>query len=130
RDAPQPGARELQMNVRRWLAAGGAVAGAATAVDLACTALPDIQPNVCGNSIVEMDAGEQCEPIQGDANTCYRSDAGARACHLMCSATLACPAGWGCSADGVCRTPDPQATAVTLVSPPTPGDYVELELGD
>jgi hypothetical protein len=118
------------MKVRRWLAAGAAVAGAATAVDLACSVLPDIQPNVCGNSIVEMDAGEQCEPIQGDANTCYRTDAGTRACHFMCSATLPCQPGWGCGADGVCRTPDPQAGAVTLVSPATPGDFVELQLAD
>lgn len=78
----------------------------------ACSDLPEILPDRCGNGLVE--AGERCDPNAplgevasgqlrcGEPNTFG-------ACHWLCLATdqaPACPEGWTCGADGLCVYPD------------------------
>ncbi len=60
-----------------------------------CRELPELTADVCGNGVVEI--GEDCD---GSA-ACSPADAVAP-CRLTCSDT-ACPAGWGCGSDAVCR---------------------------
>jgi hypothetical protein len=79
----------------------GIVAGASS-----CSSLPDIDRNVCGNGVVEPGNGEDCDDgITDDAGhqTCYPSGSVA-ACHFDCSSS-ACPAGFSCGNDAVCRKP-------------------------
>jgi hypothetical protein len=69
----------------------------------ACRALPPLEDGVCGNGVVE--AGEDCDgapdPARGDDLACAAASV-AFACHYTCTAS-ACPAGWACGGDGVCR---------------------------
>ena len=60
-----------------------------------CRELPELVAGECGNRVVE--AGEDCD---GEP-ACAPPDAGA-ACRFTCSAA-ACPTGWACGADAVCR---------------------------
>ena len=93
------------MNAHRLLALG-CIAAASVVAAFECTPLGDIPLGVCGNSIVEPDAGEQCDNFELDAFACYASDAGAgRACHVACGDAGECPVGWGCGTDQVCRKP-------------------------
>jgi hypothetical protein len=70
-----------------------------------CRALPDIQAGTCGNGVLEV--GETCDGFaQGEA-TC-RPPGAAAPCQLDCTLHAdgkrpACPTGWGCAADSVCR---------------------------
>lgn len=80
---------------------------------VACTELPDVSAGVCGNGIV--DPGEDCDGADYLGNPCGEPDALTYACRLECldpaeSGALAdaeprdaCPTGWGCGADGICR---------------------------
>src|SRR5690242_4310412 len=59
-----------------------------------CAAYDPIQPNTCGNGVVE--DGEDCDVVGGpDAAGCV-------ACRWSCASTT-CPEGWGCGRDGECR---------------------------
>lgn len=73
-----------------------------------CTNLPDIfADGVCGNGIIEPTAGEDCEPEIGigAVYACGDPDTSV-ACRLTClDAESACPPGWGCAYDGICRVP-------------------------
>lgn len=114
------------MNRFRLFALGIVVAAAGTGAVLDCTALSPIALDVCGNSIVEPEAGEQCDNFPVGAFACYAKDAGTRACHVACGDGGACPAGWGCGADGVCRQP-----AVTFRALPTvTADVLSVSLAD
>src|SRR4051812_24607544 len=77
-------------------------------VACSCADLPTISGGVCGNAIIE--SPEDCDtfsPIRG--SVCRPKDT-AGACHLDCrrrsdGSRPACPAGWGCDAEDLCRAP-------------------------
>jgi hypothetical protein len=63
----------------------------------ACDDLPALQRNQCGNTIIEQ--GEDCDGAGVGDNPCNE------VCRVECSESGACPTGWGCGADGLCRQP-------------------------
>lgn len=69
-----------------------------------CTSLPDIEAGTCGNGVVEPDHNEDCDsPVKDDAGKAVCYSAGSAApCHFDCS-TNACPSGFSCGIDAVCR---------------------------
>ena len=78
---------------------------------IACTTLPDIQPSTCGNLILE--PGEDCDGFlsaddKGRGVACGAAGS-TRACRFDCTKHTrdinACPAGFVCGADAICRTP-------------------------
>jgi hypothetical protein len=90
---------------RALLATAAAVVAAPLVLPTACAELPDIEQNTCGNSIVE--AGEDCDSFTASGLSC-RAAGGAGECRWDCTAgedgaRPACPDGWGCGADGICR---------------------------
>ncbi|HEX7667182.1 MAG TPA: VCBS repeat-containing protein, partial [Polyangiaceae bacterium] len=112
--------------------------GAATLVAVAasCSSLPDIAPNTCGNGVTEPDHDEDCDDVTVDdagKQTCYPAGT-VGACHFDCS-TAACPTGFSCGRDAVCRKPKGVFTEVgrpTQVSADRlfAGDFDEDGLGD
>jgi hypothetical protein len=71
----------------------------------ACSELPEIPANVCGNGVLE--PGEDCDGFAVDELAC-RAPGMVGQCHLDCApgednTPTACPAGWGCDPDDVCR---------------------------
>jgi hypothetical protein len=71
----------------------------------ACSDLPDIAAGVCGNRVIER--GEDCDGFDRAGLAC-RPPGGAGQCHMDCSAAAdgtptACPNGFGCDPDAVCR---------------------------
>src|SRR5687767_2512409 len=75
-----------------------------------CFDLPDVEPDVCGNQVI--DGEEDCDGFTeyGDDTVC--GEVGVheehQACLYICDPqglTTACPAGWGCGLDGVCNRP-------------------------
>jgi hypothetical protein len=66
----------------------------------ACDDIALIPPEVCGNRVFEPEAGEACD---GEPNC--RPPGDAHACRFACAADLACPGGYVCGLDGVCRRP-------------------------
>lgn len=93
-----------------------------------CASLDAIPENVCGNGVVEA-ATEDCDTFP--ATSCGAPNSGAQACRFVCSRTddtaPKCPAGFGCSLDGVCNElkgtfkamPTFSAAATTLLT----GDF-------
>ncbi len=68
----------------------------------ACTNLPDIAEDQCGNAIVE--EGEDCDTFSTFEGARCRDPGEENACRWDCSAEDAsCPPGFGCGADGLCR---------------------------
>ncbi len=57
----------------------------------------------CGNGIVEPGASEDCEPI-GDTPGCGAVGSGTSACRFICT-EQACPEGYRCGLDAICRRP-------------------------
>lgn len=64
----------------------------------ACSNLTPIADDTCGNKIVEPENGEDCD---GGEN-CGVPAAGVAACRIQCT-DAACPSGWGCGTDKICR---------------------------
>lgn len=80
-------------------------AAVAALVLCGCSRLPQIAANVCGNHVVEQ--GEDCDGFERDGLSC-RAPGDSGQCHMDCSpmrtgTTLACPTGFGCDAQNVCR---------------------------
>lgn len=82
---------------------------ASLAALLSCASLSETIPdNQCGNGIVELGAGEDCDTISDPAHgrTCGRAGT-STACRLECdrdpTKAKGCPDGWGCGQDGICR---------------------------
>src|SRR5262245_35820587 len=76
----------------------------------ACSELPKLEPDVCGNGVTEPDRDEQCDLSEdeelGDSLRCGDPTDVLRACHYVCAHSTSgprCPRGWGCSDDGICR---------------------------
>lgn len=91
----------------KLLRLGPASAVVAVLVWSSCAQLDDIPVGVCGNSIVE--AGEDCDGFAQGSGTACNAAGTAGACRYDCapkadgSAGHACPSGWGCGLDGLCR---------------------------
>jgi len=73
-----------------------------------CYDLPDIEPDVCGNKVI--DGEEDCDGFTeyGGDTLCGAPDleAEAQRCVYLCTGDSACPPGWGCGLDGVCSRPE------------------------
>ena len=70
-----------------------------------CANLTPLTPNVCGDGVVN--AGEDCDGF-ADASAgqaCGAADAGVLACRYTCAKNAACPSGYNCGVDQVCRAP-------------------------
>jgi hypothetical protein len=71
----------------------------------ACSTLPDIPAGVCGNGV--LDPTEDCDGFPREGLECRPPGERAQ-CRLDCSPSadgepVACPVGYGCDADHVCR---------------------------
>ena len=62
---------------------------------LGCAAAPQVEAGVCGNRIVEAD--EDCDDPEDPSCS--------EACRWSCAGEVACPMGFGCGSDRVCREP-------------------------
>lgn len=58
----------------------------------------------CGNGVVEAEANEDCEPGRVEDGRCGELDTPG-ACRFVCDDEGACPTGWSCGKDEVCRAP-------------------------
>lgn len=114
------------MKAHRIVAIGITGVAAAAAVAIACTGLSDFQLNTCGNSIIEQEAGEQCDNIPIEGFICYGKDAGVRGCHVQCGDGGTCPSGWACGGDKVCRKPSGTFVAASTIV----DDVGSLVIGD
>lgn len=72
-----------------------------------CAELSEVPPGACGNHVLE--AGEDCDGASAfDGASCGEPADPVTACHYTCdpgAAVSACPSGWGCGNDHVCRAP-------------------------
>jgi len=81
----------------------GGLGTIALAVALGCSPLPELKAGECGNFVIDTDKGEDCDTYANDGNKCAKPGE-EHACHYVCpSIDVACPDGYGCSLDGVCR---------------------------
>jgi hypothetical protein len=99
---------------------------------VACTQLPEVDANVCGNGVIE--SNEDCDTFGDDAGAACRPKGSIGECHLDCSSERGlrgCPRGWGCDLAGICRRPTGRfvepvelevGTAVALASADFDGD--------
>jgi VCBS repeat protein len=89
-----------------------------------CKELPEIESGVCGNKVLE--PPEDCDGFAREGVLC-RPPGSIGECRLDCSDEKACPDGWGCTADAVCRPPTGR-----FVQPGAaiPGNAASLLAGD
>jgi hypothetical protein len=78
------------------------------ALTTSCAELPDIAADTCGNGVVE--SREDCDTFPLHPNALCRPKGTAGECHFDCrprndGSRPACPAGWGCDVEGLCRAP-------------------------
>jgi hypothetical protein len=95
-----------------------------------CYDLPDIEPDVCGNKVI--DGQEDCDGFSeyGGDTVCGApdlEDEGKR-CLYLCDEDTPCPAGWGCGLDGTCSRPE--GTFVSSPLSPWHMPVDELAIGD
>jgi hypothetical protein len=97
----------------------------------ACTSLPDIPRNTCGNHVLE--AREDCDTsvVGADATVC-RAPGQAGACRFDCSQgtdgnRTPCPTGWGCGTDDICRM---ASGGFAAIGTPIPSDALAIGLSD
>jgi len=111
--------------------------GALAAIVLAasCAELPEIEANLCGNDVVEVSRGEDCDGVaararkQSDPNapTTCTDPGSALQCRYACETSGDCPVGWGCDLDeGVCAT----GTGVFAAQAPIENGAVRMVSGD
>lgn len=92
----------MALRLRFW------VGLALSACSLACTDLPTIERNECGNAVRE--GRESCDTFAWNAGGICRPKGSVGECHLDCRLQSdgtrgLCPEGWGCDTDGLCRKP-------------------------
>lgn len=79
---------------------------AVLAATAGCTDLPEVEPEGCGNLV--LNAEEDCDGFsdRGEGTACGAPDT-SNACFFVCSDAegMVCPTGWGCGLDGRCRRP-------------------------
>lgn len=96
---------------------------------LGCKELPTIDAGTCGNGVLE--PPEDCDGFPVDGVEC-REPGTIGECRLDCSPDASgedgpCPAGWGCTALGVCR---PATGEFELVAEEIAGNATSLLAGD
>ncbi|HEU5056733.1 MAG TPA: VCBS repeat-containing protein [Kofleriaceae bacterium] len=96
-----------------------------------CYDLPDIEPDVCGNKVV--DGEEDCDGFTeyGEGTLCGAPELEdeSKQCVYLCGAEGAlCPPGWGCGLDGVCNRPE--GTFVDAPASPWFMPVDEFAIGD
>ncbi len=96
-----------------------------------CRTLPTIDKGTCGNAVV--DPGEDCDLFAPAGSLC-RPPGRADACRYDCSAQPdgarpACPAGFGCGEDGICRRPSGafETTPVSMAAAPLQLEAADLD---
>ena len=104
-------------------------AGALASLLCACSELPEIPANVCGNGVLE--PGEDCDGFPRAGMAC-RAAGEVGQCHMDCAPAgsgerVRCPDGWGCDPNGVCRAASGQYRAV---AEPVLGNAWSLASGD
>src|SRR5579864_1993152 len=67
-----------------------------------CATLDPLPGGTCGNGVI--DPKEDCDTHDIGSFKCGAPGTAA-ACRITCTAASACPDGWGCGVDGVCRQP-------------------------
>lgn len=82
-------------------------AAAATLI-VGCTNLPTIEDQECGNAVIE--APEACDTFSTIPGSVCRPKGSVGECRLDCRVGSdgkrpACPSGWGCDSDDLCRAP-------------------------
>lgn len=75
---------------------------------IACADLSALDEDTCGNGVVEVESGEDCDTFP---NELCIPPGEKNQCRLTCpigddDKRLECPTGWGCGQDEVCRRPD------------------------
>jgi len=98
----------------------------------ACALLPELEPGVCGNGVVEAQAGEECDGFPLDGKTlCIKPDE-KNACRIPCDLDvephLRCPAGYACGLNELCRAPS--GTFNEAPSSYVEEDVLQILLGD
>jgi hypothetical protein len=100
----------------------------ALALLAACADLPDVDPDECGNLVI--DAEEDCDGFAdlGENTVCGEPDS-ENECFFVCDdAGAECPDGWGCGGDGRCR----RASGGFAEAPGSPWRFAvtDFEIGD
>lgn len=109
-----------------------------------CEPLGELPKGTCGNGVVDSDLGEECDGHATAGAKCGTK--GPESCRFVCTGTGAmagptpgpgpapaestdavCPEGFGCGADGICRT---GAGGFSLVGGTLEGDTYALSLAD
>jgi FG-GAP-like repeat len=97
----------------------------------ACTSLPDIPRDTCGNHVLE--AGEDCDTsaVGADKTVC-RAPGAIGACRFDCTAASdgtrpPCPAAWACGSDGICRAAKGEFSPLAAQ---IPSDAIQVGLSD
>jgi hypothetical protein len=67
----------------------------------ACATLTPLEAGTCGNAVIE--PGEDCDAHSAFAGSKCGDVGTAGQCRYVCSTSTACPTGWGCGQDGICR---------------------------
>lgn len=87
-----------------------------------CTNLEFLEPNSCGNLVVESEAGEDCDGADG-----CNAPGSANACRYTCeSGSTGCPTnlGFQCGADFICRRPSGQFSIGRTTTTETARDLI------
>ena len=84
-----------------------------------CQSLPDIEPGLCGNQV--LDAGEDCDTNVEAGRACGTSDAAA--CRFVWAGTAECPPGFAWGLDGICRNPTLEWEDIASISLPGGGSH-------
>lgn len=85
-----------------------------------CTNLPEIEPNECGNRVLE--PGEDCDHFSDEHPGAKCLPPGENGCHYSCAVAQdgqgpSCPSHMGCDRDGICRVPSGEFDAAQPLSP-------------
>ena len=97
----------------------------------ACYDLPDVEPDVCGNKVI--DGEEDCDGFTeyGGETACGAPELveEAKQCVYLCDeGGTACPPGWGCGLNGVCSRPE--GTFIDAPASPWHMPVDEFAIGD
>ncbi len=98
---------------RLWGASLHPMVGMALVVS-ACEDIDRLEADVCGNSVVEPpreNCDRQADPALGANLVCGPPDGTPRACQYLCAGNAACPRGWACGEDQICRFPSGRLSA-------------------
>lgn len=96
-----------------------------------CTSLPPIARGTCGNGVVEVEAGEDCDLFAPDGKARCAAPGEPNECRLTCGPApggAECPSRMACGSDGVCRTPSGRYLATASSFPAHPRELFSADL--